>query len=201
MNQKEAWEQFYNANNRPWRGMSRIKNIPFPKGSKILEEGCGNGKTVSMLLKMGYHVTGIDFSQSAINACKHTFSDSNTAFICGLITELPFDNNTFDGATVIHVLEHLDSENLVLAISELKRVLKNGSRVFVRCFEKGDMRSEKGVYENEIIVRGNGIMYRYFDSNELHHMFKDYACESITTYKMNTRFGTIRKIIDAIFIA
>lgn len=200
MNQKEAWEYFYNSSNRPWRGVSEIENIPFPKGSKILEEGCGNGKTAYMLLKMGYHVTGIDFSQSAINMCRRTISDSNAVFICGSITELPFDNNTFDGATVIHVLEHLDSENLVSAISELKRVLKKRSKVFVRCFEKGDMRSKKGTYENDMIVRGNGITYRYFDSNELYHTFKNYACESITICNKNTRFGTIRKIIDAVFI-
>lgn len=200
MNQKEAWEYFYNSSNRPWRGVSKIKDIPFPKGSKILEVGCGNGKTAYMLLKMGYHVTGIDFSQSAIDMCRRIISDNNAVFICGSITELPFDNNTFDGTTVIHVLEHLDSKNLVSAVSELERVLKKGSKVFVRCFEKGDMRSKKGTYENGMIVRGNGIMYRYFDSNELCHMFKNCACESITTYEKNTRFGTIRKIIDAVFI-
>ncbi|MCQ2056389.1 MAG: class I SAM-dependent methyltransferase [archaeon] len=200
MSQKDAWELFYKSNYGPWRGISKLDNVPFIEGFHILEIGCGNGKTAEALSNLRMIVTGIDFSQSAINACIKR-SIKNTDFICADVLALPFSDNSFDGATAFHIFEHLSFDELTTAIREIKRVLKKGAHILVKVFSKGDMRSMKGfAISDSTVIRGNGIKYHYFSEDELCHLFKDWMCKSIVSVDEKTRFGSSRKKIYADFV-
>ena len=198
--QREAWDSFYSDNRRPWRGVSDIGNVPFPEGGRILEVGCGNGKTVLALAKKGFKVTGMDFSQSAIDMCIETIPSAGK-FVCASVTDLPFDDSSFDGAVAFHVLEHLTADEMRKAVSELSRILVPGSHLLLKCFAKGDMRSEKGEeIDDSSVIRGNGILYHYFDEEELRSFFSSFICETISTKEEPTRFGTVRRRIEADFV-
>lgn len=197
--QQEAWESFYSANRRPWRGVSKM-SAPFPEGCRVLEIGCGNGKTVQALTEDGYSVTGLDFSPSAVEMCRSVIG-RKAEFVCGDATNLPFDDDSFDGAVAFHVLEHLTPEELSKAVSEIARVVRPGSHVLVRCFSNRDMRSDKGErIDGSTVVRGNGIMYHYFEENELCQAFEGFDCADIRTAEERTRFGEIRSNIEADFV-
>ena len=197
--QREAWDSFYSDNHRPWKGVSDIGDVPFPSGGRILEVGCGNGKTVLALSKKGFRVTGVDFSQSAIDMCGETMTSAGE-FVCASVTDLPFEDSSFDGVVVFHVLEHLTADEMKEAVSELSRVTVSGSHILVKCFAKGDMRSEKGeTVDDSTVIRGNGILYHYFDEEELISCLSSFQCISITTKEEPTRFGTVRKRIEADF--
>lgn len=196
--QKDAWEAFYTSNNRPWRGISSLQEIPFKEGDRILEIGCGNGKTAAALIDKGMAVTGLDFSQSAVDMCIRTIPGGR--FVCGTVTDMPFTDSEFSGAVIFHVLEHLTPDELALAVGEICRVLCAGSHVIVKCFARGDMRSDKGTRIDEsTVVRGNGIMYHYFSEDELCQAFSGFDCDSIHTVTETTRFGEIRSRIEADF--
>lgn len=198
MDQRSAWDSFYSDNRRPWRGVSDIGDLPFPSGGRILEIGCGNGKTVLALKKRGFNVIGVDFSQSAIDMCG---SMMDGEFVCASVTDLPFDDGVFDGAVAFHVLEHLTASELGEAVEELRRVLRPDSHLLVRCFAKGDMRSEKGeVLDDSTVIRGNGILYHYFTEDEILSAFNQFVCAGIGTVEDRTRFGTIRRRVEAEFI-
>ncbi len=199
MDQRSAWESFYHTNNRPWRGMSKIDGMPFAEGSRILELGCGNGKTASALTEMGYSVTGVDFSESAVKMCSEM--NIGAEFVCSPADKLPFPDNSFDGAVAFHVLEHLSSRELKDTVSELIRTVKKGGHVLVRVFSTGDMRSEKGErIDDSTVIRGNGILYHYYTEDELIEAFRPMLCLSITTIEEKTRFGTVRSRIHAEFL-
>lgn len=46
----------------------------FPRGARLLDVGCGTGQAAAWLARVGYQVTGIDFSQSAIGWARRTHS-------------------------------------------------------------------------------------------------------------------------------
>lgn len=199
MDQISAWESFYRSNNRPWRGVSKIDDLPFPEGSHVLELGCGNGKTAIALTEMGLKVTGVDFSKSAIDMCSDIKGD--VEFICSRADSLLCSDDSFDGALAFHVLEHLDDKELKDTVSELRRVVKGGGHILIKVFSRNDMRSEKGESIDEgTFVRGNGIRYHYYTEEELIDAFSPMGCASILTVDETTRFGTTRSRIFADFL-
>ncbi len=94
-----------------------------PKNGKLLEAGSGLGKWVNYFHVRGYDITGIDYSQVAVDELKKYNSEFNV--VLGDITDIPFGDETFDVYLSFGVLEHLEKdENLHKAISEAYRVLK-----------------------------------------------------------------------------
>ena len=47
------------------------------------------------------------------------------------VTELPFDDDSFDAVYCSHTLEHLPEHEVPLALKEFRRVLKAGNRVYL----------------------------------------------------------------------
>ena len=195
--QREAWDSFYSGNRRPWRGVSDIGDLPFPPGSRVLEVGCGNGKTAVALARRGYRVTGMDFSQKAIDICRELILDAD--FVCASVLNIPFENGSFDGISAFHVLEHLTDEELNKASEELYRVMKTGGYLLVKSFAEGDMRAGKGIVSGDSVIRGNGILYHYFTEDELTSKLSQFECVSIRTVEDKTRFGPVRRRIEAVF--
>ena len=79
-----------------------------------------------------YH--GVDISPKLIHAMRG-FSAHHNITIGGLevaeLAGLPYDNDFFDIASVIGVLEYADLDHCQSALQELNRVLRNGARMVV----------------------------------------------------------------------
>ena len=199
MEQADRWNDLYRSQRRTWRGVTDLGELPFPKGSRILEVGCGNGKTMAALKDSGFVVTGIDFSSEAVKACKSILG-GDADVVCASVTDMPFDDGSFDGAVMFHVMENLDASEVTKAVSEMRRVLKQGSSIAVKVFSEDDMRSGKGkMVSDDTVIRGNGIRYRYFTEEKLKDSFPDAECVSIRTVRDGTRFGEVRSRIEAVF--
>ena len=199
MDQTDRWNDLYRSQTRAWRGVTDLGELPFDECARILEVGCGNGKTMAALIERGFRVTGVDFSSEAVGACRRILG--NDADVrCASVLDLPFDDGEFDGATAFHVLENLDPGDVPKAVSELARVCKEGSFVKARVFSAGDLRSDKGErVSDDTVVRGNGIRYRYFTEDSLRDCFDGRECVSIRSYSEATRFGGSRSRIEAVF--
>ncbi len=192
--QREHWDRFYHDNDRPWRGVGKIDGLEISKGDRALDLGCGNGKTVSALLQSGAQVTGLDFSEEAISYCNKTFGNK-ARFTVSDCSELPFEDGSFDIVTMVHVLEHLDDEQLSMTVSEVKRVLSPGGKIMVRAFAINDMRASG----EESNVRGNGIKYRYFTLDLIKRLFSDMDIIMAETIEDKMRFGGVRVRVECIF--
>ena len=187
MNQEELWDSFYSSRPRAWRGNARI---PDPCSGDALDIGCGNGKTTSSLIDMGYRTVGMDFSAKAVESCREILGD-RAEFAVGSATDLPFGDSSFDYITAVHVLEHLTDAELETAVSEMHRVLRDGGYVFVRSFTKDDMRSEK---------RSEGeIRYVYRDPDGMCAAFAGFEAVSAEKVEEQTRFGTLRSRTECLF--
>ena len=56
----------------------------------------------------------------------------------------------------------------------MARVLKPQGRLFFRCFSRSDLRARKleGQVEEATMMRGNGILYHYFNVDEVAGLFQ-----------------------------
>lgn len=189
---RNAWEELYSKHPRAWRGSSRVPDLDLPAGSRVLDVGCGNGKTSVTLIEMGFNVTGTDFSENAVGYCREHFGEG-AEFIVSDCTDMPFSDGLFDGIFAVHLAEHLDDEGLKGFASECFRILRPGGRLFVRSFSPDDMRAE-----GDESIR-NGISYRYRRPEEIARSFSCFANGGMSVVEEKTRFGKIRSRSECFF--
>lgn len=92
-------------------------------GASILDAGCGNGDFSAFLVDLGYQVTGVDISTTAVERARRVCPQGRLE-VASLEAGLPFQDDAFAAAWCSEVLEHLFDVHAALA--ELNRVLRPG---------------------------------------------------------------------------
>lgn len=112
------------------------QNVNFSGVKNLLEVGSGVGAQSEILLRRfpQLELTCVELSKAQIEAAKQTLANvpwaSNRYSINEMdASNLDFESNTFDGAFLCWVLEHVPDPARVLA--EVRRVLRPGARVVV----------------------------------------------------------------------
>jgi dolichol-phosphate mannosyltransferase len=101
----------------------------FASGAALLHAGCGSGQ-IDTNLHDHAQITAVDISEQALgmyqrhNARAHEVRHAS-------ILDLPFGNETFDGAYNLGVVEHFERTDLVKSFSEIRRVLKPNGKLVV----------------------------------------------------------------------
>ncbi|HTZ54368.1 MAG TPA: bifunctional demethylmenaquinone methyltransferase/2-methoxy-6-polyprenyl-1,4-benzoquinol methylase UbiE [Candidatus Acidoferrum sp.] len=121
-----------------------------PRDGRILDLCCGTGDVVFHLLRTdpSLHVTGIDFCAPMLDGARaraQREARGDATFVEGDVMALPFEDASFDGATMGFSLRNVVDIDHVLR--EIVRVLEPGARfvnldvskapnrVFKRCFD------------------------------------------------------------------
>jgi len=100
----------------------------------ILDVGSGIGGTARFLHRTtGALVTGVDLTPEFIDAAKQLTAlvglSKGTDYQVGSATDLPFDGDSFDAVTMVHVGMNIDDKNTMFA--EMARVARAGSTIVV----------------------------------------------------------------------
>lgn len=107
--------------------MPRIRKY-LPRGSKVLEGGCGRGQLLNALRHQGYHGVGIDFASKTIERIKEAVPELDV--LLGDVRNLPIENETLDGYISAGVIEHFwDGYDAIL--SEMSRTIRSSGFLFL----------------------------------------------------------------------
>ena len=124
-----------------------------PRGSFVLDVGCGNGIPITRaLLSGGHRVIGLDSSSAMLAHFRHNCPEAFA--VRGIVQSCAFGNCVFDAAVAWGVMFHLNPEDAIRAIANVSRILKPGAPFL---FTSGDVDDFDGK-ESKM----NGVTFRYF---------------------------------------
>ncbi|MGB0430676.1 MAG: class I SAM-dependent methyltransferase [Bacteroidia bacterium] len=105
--------------------------------SKVLDAGCGNGRNHEYFIKQGYDVSAFDLNSEALEMAKAQAAHLNyrymNQFKLGDMTQIPFDNDSFDFIINVAVLHFAHNRaHFEKMLSELVRVCKPNGKILIR---------------------------------------------------------------------
>ena len=107
-----------------WRRLT--VRLVVSSGDRVLDACCGTGDLAVAARRAGAaEVVGLDFSERMLERARR--KDAAVEWLQGDLLELPFEDGSFDAATVGFGVRNVD--DLERALAELRRVLRPGGRV------------------------------------------------------------------------
>lgn len=109
------------------QGVPAIPQKPRKWPAKILDVGCGSGKTLSLLKKLGWDVYGLEIDKNAVKTARERGLVNVKLGEYEKIADFP--NNYFDCIRMYHVIEHISDPRNCLQL--LHQKLKPGGEVIL----------------------------------------------------------------------
>ena len=110
---------------RAWRRLT-VEAVVQP-GDRVLDACCGTGDLALAAEREGGAVTGLDFSPKMLERARR--KSETITWVEGDLLELPFEDGSFDAATVGFGVRNV--ADLEAALAELRRVLRPGGRLAI----------------------------------------------------------------------
>ena len=155
------------------------KNIT--KNSKVLEVGCGEGRSLKDILPITKNLTGIDNDQKAVDDAKKRFKNyPSVKIIKAEAKELPFKAEEFDFVICMTTFANFGKDKFKV-LEEMKRTLKKNGRIIISVFNENAWETRSKVYKKvgakiKELKKGRavfegGIVSEQFSKKELEDIF------------------------------
>ena len=144
---REAKVQFVHEMVR-WSGLDKL-----PRGSRILDVGCGIGGSSRLLAKYyGFNVVGITISPAQVKrAIELTPSELNCDFQVMDALDLKFEDGEFDGIWSVEAGAHMDDK--IKFADEMLRTLRPGGYLAVADWNSRDLKTNPPSFIEKIILK------------------------------------------------
>ncbi len=192
-----------------WRRRA-VAELAAPRGGRIADLCCGTGDLAFHLLRTdpALEVVGVDFTPPMLLGARSRAEREDPAgratFVEGDVTRLPFEDASFDGATMGFSMRNV--VDIVCTLREARRILKPGTRFVNLDVTKPRnplVRRLFGVYFYRIVpllgglVGGSKTAYRYLpnsltnfpDADGLADRFRQAGFRDVRTIRLG--FGAI----------
>ena len=158
-------------------------------GAKILDLGCGTGLELEHYFRLNpsAKITGVDLTESMLNALKNKFPEKDLTLICGSYFDVPFDENTFDAAVSVESLHHFTKDEKIPLYTKLYKALKDGGYfILTDYFALTD--EDEQAFRKELLrlKKEQGI-----DDNEFYHYDTPLTVEHETDALLQAGFSSV----------
>jgi ubiquinone/menaquinone biosynthesis C-methylase UbiE len=207
----QAWEQAYRTpENEAFYELAFdaiANNLDAPKNSLILDVGCGSCAHSMRLVKHGFAVLAVDFSEPVLLAAEQNIKNRGMTDRVKLerqnILSLTYDDRAFDYILCWGVLMHIPE--IEKAISELNRVLNNGGKLVItennmnsfQAVLRRSLRWLRRTGQTEMIRTAAGL--EFWTSTPSGKLLTRYADISWLKREFTRRGYTVKKNIPAQF--
>lgn len=151
---------------RRWRRAAVRESVN--PGDRVLDACCGTGDLAIEARRIGAQVVGVDFSRRMLERARRKSED--VEWVQADVLDLPFEDASFDAATVGFGVRNLD--DLEAGLRELRRVLKPGGSLAVLEITRprGFLRHFYGVWFDRVVpvlgrVLPGGAAYSYLPAS------------------------------------
>jgi ubiquinone/menaquinone biosynthesis C-methylase UbiE len=107
-------------------------------GQTLVDIGTGRGELLAVAAKAGVQAIGIEYSDAALALASQTLEAhgvrDGARVVLADARSLPVADGAADAATLLDVVEHLTPAELDSALSEARRILKPGGRLYIHTF-------------------------------------------------------------------
>lgn len=154
---------------------------------KVLEAGCGFGYGAASVSGNVESVVGLDIAPDSIEFCDRTYRLENVRWIVGDVTDLKFEDNTFDVYISYETLEHLPLDRVERYFQEARRVLKSGGYFIVSTPNKMNRTNVNNPFhvKEYTFTELQNVMERHFGEVEY------YSLEELKLYRGISKNSTV----------
>lgn len=182
---KPFWEESYARMKNLWgiepdAKLYQYKDMVIP--GKILDLGIGEGRNSLFFAEKGFHVEGVDISETALNRCKEISRINQYKMILYNLDFRDFKilNNRYSLIIAANVLNFMKRSEVFELFSNMKSGLVDGGLIYIGAFSTMDPKYMESKHvlpeeENDTFYFENLHSHVYFFSkDEFLELFKDF---------------------------
>lgn len=170
----QAWDEIFQKEGRVYhetfpRFDWLVQQFKYHGCERILDLGCGSGRHVLHLTKLGFDVMGLDYSPTGIQLAKQWLYDERMEapiLQADMRSPLPFKSNAFQGILSTQVIHHTQLATIRSTVDEIWRILTPGGLAFVT------VPAHRNVNEGHVQIESNSFVPTEGSEKGLpHHIF------------------------------
>ncbi len=190
---ENPWDEIYKREGRVFKDPfpafgSLVSEFRKHNCQKILDVGCGNGRSVVHLAASGFNALGFDSSWWGLKTARDWSLEERLTV--GLIQAdmrrpFPFRGAVFDAVMATQVIHHALRATVLQTAVEIDRVLKSGGVLFVTVPTPQDPKDDHVEVEPGTFVpttgSEKGLPHHFFKLDELSALFPGYKILDLST--------------------
>jgi SAM-dependent methyltransferase len=194
----EFWEEAFKEKQEMWgfepsKSALLIKDFFVEKKVKnVLIPGIGYGRNAQIFIDNGIAVTGIEISKTAIDLAHNHFGDELMIFH-GSVTEMPFDNNLYDGIFCYGLIYLLNKNERRKLIKDCYNQLTDNGFMIFTAISKAAQTYRQGKYiSKDRFEMFGGVKIFFYDHDSINDEFGKAGLFEIIEVKENYPFHVIK---------